>query len=83
MGSLPSTLLGAAAVVALAPAGGPETTTLGVRPPTTASAAPVGPAPGCARAAELRARVPGLREAGRLDRALRAIVRANELCPAT
>src|SRR5512135_2110294 len=39
-------------------------------------------AEGCVRARALRARAPALREAGRLDRAVRVLTRAEEICPA-
>ncbi len=41
------------------------------------------PKPPCDQAAELRARVPALRDAGKLDRTVRSLRRADLLCPAT
>lgn len=63
----------------------PFATSAAPHPPATApvTAKPVkAPAP-CAQAAAERARVTGLVTAGRIDRALRVIRRANELCPAS
>ncbi|MDC3960757.1 hypothetical protein KEG38_43290, partial [Polyangium jinanense] len=40
------------------------------------------PKPPCEQAADLVARVPGLRAEGKLERSRRALARAAELCPA-
>jgi WD40 repeat protein len=51
-------------------------------PAPDASPPPIAPAPSsCDEAAALRGRVPALREAGRLGRALRILDKADRLCP--
>lgn len=63
-------------------------TSAGPTPSAAPSAAPTvalpdAPKPPCEQAAELRVRVPKLYAEGRLDRTVRAIRRADLLCPAT
>lgn len=72
----------AVAALTLASCGGPRSTALSVS--SSASASPVVSGPGpCEVAASQRGRVAGLRAEGRLDRALRVLARAAELCPSS
>ncbi|MDI1443079.1 WD40 repeat domain-containing protein [Polyangium sp. 6x1] len=77
-------VLPAASLLGLLACGGAPPSPLPSPPPSVAKAAPTPPPPPptpCETADALRKKVPGLLGKGKLDRALRVMARARELCP--